>query len=139
MPYLTDLTLRLCKIYIHKGHKSINVAQTLHLEVVEKVHVCRSNHWRCFVKKGVLRNFAKFTKKHLCHTPVPSGLRPASFLKKESLAQLFSCEFCEIYKNTFFTEHLRTTTSVYDIISLLPKLLFFNCILLSSYLNSAVY
>ena len=31
--------------------------------------------------------------------------------KKETLAQVFSCEFCEISKNTFFTEHLRMTTS----------------------------
>ena len=30
---------------------------------------------------------------------------------KESLPQVFSCEFCEISKNTFFTEHLRTTAS----------------------------
>ena len=26
----------------------------------------RSSHWRCFVKKCFLRNFAKFTGKHLC-------------------------------------------------------------------------
>ena len=26
----------------------------------------RSSHRRCSVKKGVLRNFAKFTGKHLC-------------------------------------------------------------------------
>ena len=32
-------------------------------------------------------------------------------LKRETLAQVFSCEFCEISKNTFFTEHLRTTAS----------------------------
>ena len=24
-----------------------------------------------------------------------------NFIKKETLAQVFSCEFCEIYKNTF--------------------------------------
>ena len=24
------------------------------------------------------------------------------FFKKETLAQVFSCEFCEIFKNTFF-------------------------------------
>ena len=36
-----------------------------------------------FCKKGVLRSFTKFTGKHL-----------------------FSCEFCEISKNPFFTEHL---------------------------------
>ena len=27
------------------------------------------------------------------------------------MAQVFSCEFCEISKNTFFTEHLWTTVS----------------------------
>ena len=25
--------------------------------------------------------------------------------------QMFSCEFCKIFKNTFFTEHLRMTAS----------------------------
>ena len=30
-----------------------------------------------------------------------------NFIKKETLAQVFSCEFCKISKNTFFTEHLR--------------------------------
>ena len=34
-----------------------------------------------------------------------------SFIKKETLAQVFSCKFCEISKNTFFTEHLWTTAS----------------------------
>ena len=31
------------------------------------------------------------------------------FIQKETLAQLFSCEFCEISKNTLFTEYLRVT------------------------------
>ena len=30
-----------------------------------------------------------------------------NFIKKETLAQVFSCEFCEISKNTFFTEQFR--------------------------------
>ena len=29
------------------------------------------------------------------------------------MAQVFSCEFCKISKNTFFIEHLRVTASVY--------------------------
>ena len=33
-------------------------------------------------------------------------------MKKEPLIQVFSCEFCEISKNIFFTEHLSTTASV---------------------------
>ena len=34
-----------------------------------------------------------------------------NFIKKESLALVFSCEFCEISENTFFTEHLGATDS----------------------------
>ena len=34
-----------------------------------------------------------------------------NFIKKVTLAQVFSWELCEISKNTFFTEHLWTTAS----------------------------
>ena len=40
--------------------------------------------------------------------PVPLA---CNFIKKETLAQAFPSEFCEIFKNNFFTEHLRTATS----------------------------
>ena len=36
-----------------------------------------------------------------------------NFIKRETLAQVFSCEFCESSKNTFFTAHLRATASVF--------------------------
>ena len=45
-----------------------------------------------FCKKDVLKDFVEFTGKHLSQ-----GL----LFKKETLAKLFSCEFCEIFKNTF--------------------------------------
>ena len=48
-------------------------------------------------KKGVLRNFAKFTGKHL-----RQSLWACNFIKKDSLTQVFSCEFCEISKNRIF-------------------------------------
>ena len=44
----------------------------------------------------------------------PNTCARVSFLikfKKETLAQVLSCEFCEIFKNTFLTEHLWTTAS----------------------------
>ena len=71
----------------------------------------RSSHRRCSVRKVVLRNFAKFTGKHLYQSLFlnkAAGLRPeaCNFIKKETLAQVFFCEFCEISKNTFFIEHL---------------------------------
>ena len=49
-----------------------------------------------FLKKGVMRNFGKFTRKWLCRT-------------NEALAQVFSCEFCKICKNTF-SHFLQNTT-----------------------------
>ena len=51
-----------------------------------------------FYKKGVPKNFAIFTRKHLCQSLFLS----CNFIKKETLAQGFSCEFCKIFKNTFF-------------------------------------
>ena len=59
---------------------------------------------RYSVRKCVLRNFAKIHRK----TPVLESCVEWScnVIKKETLVQVFSCEFCEISKNTFFTEHL---------------------------------
>ena len=74
----------------------------------------KSSHRRCSIRKGVLRNFAKFTGKDLWQSlsfNKVTGLRPATLLKKETLVQMFSCEFCEISKNIFFTEHLWETAS----------------------------
>ena len=67
----------------------------------------RSSHQRCSVRKGVLRNFAKFTGKHL-----RQGLF-FNFIKKETLTQVFFCDFCEIFKNNFLTEHLRSTATYF--------------------------
>ena len=40
-----------------------------------------------------------------------------NFIKKEILAQVFSCEFYEMSKNIFFTEHLSSTALEYVIIA----------------------
>ena len=45
-----------------------------------------------------------------------------NFIKNETLAQTFSCEFCEVSKNTFFTEHLQATASVWFCLTKLEKL-----------------
>ena len=38
-----------------------------------------------------------------------------SFIRKETLAQVRSCEFRKICKNTFLTEHLWTTASAHSL------------------------
>ena len=57
----------------------------------------RSSRPEVFCKKVVLRSFTKFTGKHLCQSLFFNKV------KKETLAQMFSCEFCEISKNTFYS------------------------------------
>ena len=51
----------------------------------------RNSRPEVFCNKGVLRNFAEFT----------GCVRVSFLIKKETLVQVLSCEFCEISKNTF--------------------------------------
>ena len=46
-----------------------------------------------------------------CFNKVALQAEAYNFIKKEVLAQVFSCEFYETSKNTFFTEHLWSTAS----------------------------
>ena len=48
-----------------------------------------------------------------CKTFKNAFLQNCKFIKKETLAQVFSREHCETSKNTFLTEHLWTTASVF--------------------------
>ena len=34
-------------------------------------------------------------------------------LRKKTSAQVFACEYCEIFKYNYFEEHLRTTVSLF--------------------------
>ena len=54
--------------------------------------------WRCSTKSA---------QKHLCQKLIKL---PASSLPIKK-AQVFSYEFCEVFKNTFLTEHLRIAVS----------------------------
>ena len=62
-----------------------------------KLDYIRSSRSEVFCQKCVLRNFAKFTRKQ-----GTESLFQFSFIKKETLTQVFSYEFCEISKNTSF-------------------------------------
>ena len=78
------------------------------------IYPCRSSRLEMFCKKGVPKNLAKFTGKHQCQSLFfnkVTGLRPAT-LKKETLVHVFSCEFFEVLKNTFFTECLLWMTAI---------------------------
>ena len=65
-----------------------------------------SSHQGCSLRKGILRSFAKFKGKRLCQSPFfnkVAALRAASllevckFIKKEILAQAFSCNIYSLF------------------------------------------
>ena len=64
---------------------------------------CESSPSQTFFQKDVFKNFCKFHRKN----PVLESLfikilgQTCNFIK-ETLTQVFSCEICEIFKNTFF-------------------------------------
>ena len=56
-----------------------------------------------------------FTRKHLCWSLFLiklQALKGCNFIKN-SPTQMFSYEYCEIFNNTYFEEHLRTAASVH--------------------------
>ena len=64
----------------------------------------RSSHWRCSVKKGVLRNFAKFARKHLCQILFfikVAGLIPATSLKQRLWHRCFPVNFTKFLRKFF--------------------------------------
>ena len=59
---------------------------------VDSECLCRSSHWRCSVRKGVLRDFAKLTGKYLCQGLFfnkVAGLSLQLYLKRESDTGVF--------------------------------------------------
>ena len=76
---------------------SLNSCLTFHHRNSNLIFTFRRNHQMCFVKKEVLKNFAKFTRKQLCQSLFfnkAAGLRP--------------------YYNIFFTEHLQTVHKIWS-------------------------
>ena len=67
----------------------------------------RSSHQYVLCKKGALvRNIQR-------KTPVLELENTRNFIKKKTPTEVFSCEYYEIFKNTYFEERLRTAGSVY--------------------------
>ena len=63
-------------MYHNGNHLTLSEQSNENFQSTEKIILhayFRSSHGRCSVRKGILRNFTKFTGKHLCQ-------RPAKFL-----------------------------------------------------------
>ena len=70
----------------------------------KRCNKCRSSHQKCCVKKGVLRNFPKFTGKHLCRSLFLNNvacLGPATLLKKRLWYRCFPVNFAKFLRRPF--------------------------------------
>ena len=70
----------------------------------------RSSRPEVFYKKGVLRNFAKYTGKQLCQSLFfnkVADLRLATLLKKRLWHRCFPDNFAKFLRTFFLAEHLR--------------------------------
>ena len=70
----------------------------------------RSSRPKVFCKKGIVRNFGKFTGKHLCQNVFlnkVADLRPATLLKERLWHRCFSVNFAKFLRTPFLTERLR--------------------------------
>ena len=78
----------------------------------------RSSHRRCFVRKGVLRNVAKFTGKHLyqsLYLNKIADLRSATLLKKRLQHSCFPVNFAtaSVFRGAGFAHYIRMFSRVF--------------------------
>ena len=100
------------------------------------VGVFRSSHPEVFYKKGVIKNLAKFTGKHLCWSiffKKVSGHSPATLLKKRLQHRCFPMSFAKFLTAPFFIDNLlwlllRFATKIIQNVSLERRLEFFSII-----------
>ena len=82
----------------------------------------RSSHWRCSVKKGVLKNFAKFKGKHLCWCLfLMKAWRPATLLKIESTTGVYLWNLQNFQKHLFWRVSLNDCLCLWGLTKLLEK------------------
>ena len=62
------------------------------LDISANTGINRSSYQRCSIRKDALKHFPKF--------------EACNFISKETLTQVFFCEFCKNFKKNFFTENI---------------------------------
>ena len=68
-------------------------------------YITRGNHQKCSIKKGVIRNFVKFTGKHMCQSIFfnkVAGLRYATLLKKRLWDMCFLVNIAKFLRTLFY-------------------------------------
>ena len=107
--------LRWRRIFENSQLRAVNCfCKKLHLICFDRIlntPLARSSRSEVFCKKGFLKNFAKFTGKHLCQSLFlnkVADLRPVTLLKKRLQHGCFPANFAKFLRTPFLAEHLRS-------------------------------
>ena len=84
---------------------ALNFRELMQIIVILYVIEVRTSHHRYSIKNVFLEIWQNSQENTVAIVSFLIKM-DASFIEKESLTQVFFCEFCEISKNIFFTEHL---------------------------------
>ena len=95
-------------VWFEKCLKVISTVKLFSSQRWNYVVTYRSSHQMCSVKKSVLRNFEKFTGKHLCQSiffnkvaGLSPRLSPATLLKKRLWHRCFPVNFAKFLRTPF--------------------------------------
>ena len=99
---------------LYKSFSFINSSAQIQLELEilrNSSAIFSGSHRRCSVKILFSKEFVILKGKHLCGGIFfikVAGLQASNCFKKGVSTQIFSYEYQEIYKSTYFEEHLQT-------------------------------
>ena len=89
---------------IHEGSRQLNFVPTRSLILVS-ISFLRYEWSKVFTVAAISRSSKNYTFLNIYQTLWKVLVKKFNFIKKETLVQVLSCDFCQIFKNTFFTEH----------------------------------
>ena len=111
--------LRVCKSRNSGWHVFFKICHEGSLYHIETSSlICSANQWtgfymmETFAMKVLKKLFWKVSLKFPRNDLGPQRL---NLIKKETLTQVSSCEFCEMFQNSSLAKHLRVTTSAIGI------------------------
>ena len=106
-------------VWFEKCLKVISTVKLFSSQRWNYVVTYRSSHQMCSVKKSVLRNFEKFTGKHLCQSiffnkvaGLSPRLSPATLLKKRLWHRCFPVNFAKFLRTPFLQNTSRRLLSI---------------------------
>ena len=83
--------------------------------IYQGIKISKRYNEQLFNKNAVLKNFAIFTEKHLRWSLFLNknvDLQSWNFIKKRLQRRFFSCEYCKIFRSTWFGQHLWTASNI---------------------------